>query len=172
MSSTDVVVVWNWLSFLILNSSLYNPGTISMQSRSGMNCSVKSKTEKKFFCSNIKIYLLMYIRCMANQPPPYPSLSYFHGLTGEGGSLWSHWGQAKRDSFNSQASFTRFPFGTLFIRTVDAYGSSQIPPEVSTFYQQIEASNLLSLSILFCIWSRIFKQESKVTQRNVVKLLL
>ena len=152
MSSTDVVVVWNWLSFLIFNSSLYNPGAISMQSRSGMNCSVKSKTEKKnFFCSNIKIYLLVYIRCMANQLPPYPSLSYFHRLRGEGGSLWSHWGQAKRDSFNSQASFTRFPFGTLFIRTVDAYGSSQVPPEVSTFYKQMEASNVLSLSILFMI---------------------
>ena len=151
MSSTDVVVVWNWLSFLIFNSSLYNPGTISMQSRSGMNYSVKSITGKNVFCSNIKIYLLMYIRCMANQPPPYPSLSYFHGLRGEGGSLWSHWGQAKRDSFNSQASFTRFPFGTLFIRTVDAYGSSQIPPEVSTFYKQMEASNLLSLSKLFMI---------------------
>ena len=150
MSSTDVVVVWNWLSFLIFNSSLYNPGTISMQSRSGMNYSVKSITGKKFFCSNIKIYLLMYM-CMANQPPPYPSLSYFHGLRGEGGSLWSHWGQAKRDSFNSQASFTRFPFGTLFIRTVDAYGSSQIPPEVSTFYKQMVASNLLSLSKLFMI---------------------
>ena len=134
-------------------------------------CKIKN-WKKKFFCSNIKIYLLVYIRCMANQPPLYPFLSYFHGLKEEGGSLWSHWGQAKRDSFNSQASFTRFPFGTLFIRTVDAYGSSQIPPEVSTFYEQIEASNLFSLSILFCIWSRIFKQESKVTQRNVVKLLL
>ena len=30
----------------------------------------------------------MYIRCMANQPPPYPSLSYFHGLRGEGGGLY------------------------------------------------------------------------------------
>ena len=26
----------------------------------------------------------MYIRCMANQPPPYPFLSYFHGLRGRG----------------------------------------------------------------------------------------
>ena len=30
----------------------------------------------------------MYIRCMAKQSPPYPSLSYFHGLRGEGGGLY------------------------------------------------------------------------------------
>ena len=27
----------------------------------------------------------MYIRCMANQPPPYPSLSYFTDSGGRGG---------------------------------------------------------------------------------------
>ena len=152
MSSTDVVVVWNWLSFLIFNSYLYNRGTISMQSRSGMNYSVKSITGKKFFLQQHK-NIFTHVHQMYGKPTtPYPSLSYFHGLRGEGGgSLWSHWGQAKRDSFNSQASFTRFPFGTLFIRTVDAYGSSQIPPEVSTFYKQMVASNLLSLSKLFMI---------------------
>lgn len=123
---------------------------IFVQSRYNFHAVTKWYELFCLFCSNIKIYLLMYM-CMANQPPPYPSLSYFHGLGGRGGSLWSHWDQAKRDSFNSQASFTRFPFGTLCIRTVDAYGSSQIPPEVSTFYKQMEASNLLSLSKLFMI---------------------
>lgn len=152
MSSTDVVVVWNWLSFLIFNSSLYIPGTISMQSRSGMNYSVKSITGKKFFLQQHK-NIFTHVHQMYGKPTTPVPLPFLLSRTqgGGGGSLWSHWGQAKRDSFNSQASFTRFPFGTLFIRTVDAYGSSQIPPEVSTFYKQMVASNLLSLSKLFMI---------------------
>ena len=152
MSSTDVVVVWNWLLFLIFNSSLYIPGTISMQSRSGMNYSVKSITGKKSFLQQHK-NIFTHVHQMYGKPTTPVPLPFLLSRTqgGGGGSLWSHWGQAKRDSFNSQASFTRFPFGTLFIRTVDAYGSSQIPPEVSTFYKQMVASNLLSLSKLFMI---------------------
>ena len=96
------------------------------------------------------IFTHVHVYGKPTTPVPLPFLlSRTQG--GGGGSLWSHWDQAKRDSFNSQASFTRFPFGTLCIRTVDAYGSSQIPPEVSTFYKQMEASNLLSLSKLFMI---------------------